>query len=527
MAVNNHAMKELRANRWNILFISSDQQAPDFLGRHSDFFTTPHLDRLAGEGVALERSYTCCPVCTPSRATWITGQYPSRHGAWSIGTNLDSGARTLPAILGENGYQTAIFGKSHLQSCLTPGTLESQPHVLDTSYFRKWSGPWYGFDHAKINVGHTNEPHSASMHYRAWLEDRGVNLDKYFSPNLKFFGGSSNIHEMHWSIPEEVHPMSWIAEEADRFIRQQHQEHPEKPFFACVNFPDPHGPDVVPSPYFERYAEREVNFRPKRQFGEWEGKPRLYQAALKDSLMELGWHDRAGIPCMSCEGVATTEENAREFTMIEKNRLRVKAAMMEMLDAKVGCLLRTLEELGIADNTLVFFTSDHGEYAGAHYLWSKGGAHYGEAIRVPTIVRLPAAMRSPGVSQALFSNVDIAPTFLDLVGLPIPKTMQGVSQLETWQDPSRHVRESVLIDFRAERGLYVNSLVTSRYRLSLHSVEDGTHDLEFYDLERDPAEFHNVADLPEHAPRIRKMLASLIYQRSESSCAWQERLAFA
>ena len=93
----------------------------------------------------------------------------------------------MPALLGESGYRTAIFGKSHFKSCLShrgkadPDSIESAPRRNDTDYFRSWQGPWFGFEHAEINVGHTNEPHSASMHYRAWLEDRGVDIEAFFS----------------------------------------------------------------------------------------------------------------------------------------------------------------------------------------------------------------------------------------------------------------------------------------------------------------------------------------------------------
>ncbi len=155
-------------NRPNILFLTTDQHHPRYLGIYDRKLQTPNLDRLCREGVNFRRAYASCPTCTPSRATWITGQYAYKHGAWQIGTTLAEDAVSLPALLGEAGYRTAMFGKSHLQACSTAGlTLESPPRATDTDFFRRWTGPWYGFDHCEINVGHTVEPHSASMHYRA------------------------------------------------------------------------------------------------------------------------------------------------------------------------------------------------------------------------------------------------------------------------------------------------------------------------------------------------------------------------
>ncbi len=166
----------------NILFITSDQQNPNFLGIFDDRLKTPNLDRLAKEGITFTRSYVSCPLCTPARATWITGQYPFTHGAWSVGTNLDKSCLSLPKILSKNGYRTAIIGKSHLEACGQEENIEGYVKNKSTDYFRKWAGPWYGFDYAQINTGHVDENHSASMHFRVWLEDNGVDIDRYFRP---------------------------------------------------------------------------------------------------------------------------------------------------------------------------------------------------------------------------------------------------------------------------------------------------------------------------------------------------------
>src|SRR5271170_4198575 len=134
-------------SRPNILFVTTDQQHPEAWGGGRWKLKTPALDRLAAEGLTLSRSYSCSPLCTPTRASWVTGQYPSRHGAWSVGAILDPNCLSVADLLRRSGYRTAIFGKSHLQPCegVEGSSDEGQPRSNDTAFHRRWDGPWYGF----------------------------------------------------------------------------------------------------------------------------------------------------------------------------------------------------------------------------------------------------------------------------------------------------------------------------------------------------------------------------------------------
>jgi uncharacterized sulfatase len=194
------------------LLIVTDQQRPDLFGAAGRFpAKTPALDQLCAEGTMFERGYSPCPLCTPARATLVSGQYPSRHGAWSIGVDTPMDVLSLPQILREQGgYRTGIIGKSHLLSCHREGSLEAMPHIRDLDYFRNWTGPWFGFDYAKINVGHVAENHAYSMHYGAWLEDRGVPAEPpYFSET----GDAHTVigEDRLWKLPMSGNVTSYNA----------------------------------------------------------------------------------------------------------------------------------------------------------------------------------------------------------------------------------------------------------------------------------------------------------------------------
>jgi arylsulfatase A-like enzyme len=167
--------------RPNILLITTDQQHFSALGAVNPKISTPNLDRLCRAGTRFDRAYCPNPVCTPSRASIITGQYPSHHGAWTIGVNLSEDVVTLPSLLSEAGYRTALIGKAHFQS-LAPPSLESQPTLRDLDFWRGFHGPWYGFGHIELARNHADESH-VGQHYAIWMEDNGLaDWRDYFQP---------------------------------------------------------------------------------------------------------------------------------------------------------------------------------------------------------------------------------------------------------------------------------------------------------------------------------------------------------
>lgn len=473
--------------RPNIICIVTDQQHPDLVGDLGKIpVQTPNLDRLCAEGTAFTRAYTPCPLCTPARASLVTGQYPSTHGAWTIGTALPENALSLPKLLGESGYETAIIGKSHLRPCHDPNSFEALPNIRNWEKFRQWNGPWYGFEKAHICVGHTNEPHAYGMHYGLWLQERGIAPVPPYFADLEDKGNYGAFGT--WELPEECHAGVWIAEETERFLKRHVTHGRQRPFYLSLNFPDPHLPFRVSERWHRLYDEVMLPQALRRR-GEETDKPTLYQATLDGSLNRLGWNKQFFIP-----NQYVGQRHSEQWTDDEVQRWRLYLAMTSQLDAHVGRVLDALDKFDLSNNTLVVFTSDHGDYMGHHWLWSKGGSHYDQAVRVPFLVRYPGVVPAGVRSNALQSLVDLPATFLNIAGKSSHPLMEGINQAFCWHDPAYSVRNNVFIDHQVEEGLHVRSLITDTHRLSVHEITaEQREEVELYDFETDPHEFVNRA----------------------------------
>jgi arylsulfatase A-like enzyme len=194
----------------NILLITSDQHHHSLMGYNNPQLKTPNLDRLAAEGRVFDRAYCPNPTCTPSRASIITGMYPSQHGAWTLGTKLPEDAPVVGDVFKEAGYRTGLIGKAHFQPIV--GTeefpsLESREVLGDLDFWRSFDDTFYGFEDIDLNCDHGNS--GAGQHYALWLEEKGLtNWRDYFKPSVDHVDG------FVWNLPEEYHYDNWIAERA-------------------------------------------------------------------------------------------------------------------------------------------------------------------------------------------------------------------------------------------------------------------------------------------------------------------------
>lgn len=476
----------------NILLIVADQQHPDLLGSLGKIpVKTPNLDRLANNGMTFTRAYTPCPLCTPARASIISGQYPSTHGAWSIGVNTPKHILSIASLLNQRaGYRTSLIGKSHFKSCMNDDSPEALPFIRDWDYFSKWNGPWYGFDHVRICAGHGPEEHAYGMHYGNFLRKKGI------PPEMPYFASNEDPHPNGkvgaWALPEKYHTSTWVADESIQYLRRHRAANAGDPFFLSVNFPDPHLPFQVPEPWDRLHDDVTLPGVPRR-VNEAENKPTLYQATVEKRLPGLHWTDSHSLPCQWAEQVAS-----EALTEHEEHIWRVYMGMQSLVDKHVGRILDELDDLGYGDDTLVVYTSDHGDYMGSHWLWSKGGSHYDSAVRVPFIARWPSMIEPGCRTNSLISLMDVAATFMQVGAHDCDKRMQGRSMLPIFQDPEERIREGVLIDHHVESGLSVTSWVTEQYRLSAHSIHAEKRDeLELYDLWNDPDEFCNLSAEPD------------------------------
>ena len=429
--------------RPNILWICTDQQRYDTIGALGyPHIHTPQLDRLAREGVAFTHAFCQSPICTPSRASFLTGRYPSAIRASTNGNaHWADAAPLVTKLLADAGYDCGLAGKLHLAGA--QGRIEPRP---DDGYrVFEWS-------HGQQDLW----PHGHA--YADWLAAQGFSLaEMRKTPN---------------AIPPALHQTTWCTDRAIDFISQPR----ETPWLMSVNVFDPHPPFDPPDSYLTRYP---VDDMPDPLFrdGDLEA-----QAAL------------AGVDFQS---------QPRHPDAIDARRVcAAYHAMIELIDDNVGRLLNALEQTGQRQNTLVIFMSDHGEMLGDHGLLQKGCRFYEGLVRVPLIFSQPGTLPSGVTHDALVELTDIAPTLLEIAGVTDAPPMHGRSLLPLLLGERTTHRESVRAeyyhtlnprDFPGFSGSYGTMLRTPRYKLNVYHG----HALgELFDLEADPDEFDNRWDDP-------------------------------
>lgn len=485
----------------NILLITSDQQHWSTLGAINPHIQTPALDRLCAEGTRFDRAYCPNPTCSPTRASLITGQYPSRHGCWAIGVKLPEDVPTMGDALTRLGYATALVGKAHFQPLAsTPDSpsIECQPLLRDLDYWRRFRGDWYGFQRVETGRMHGHEAH-VGQHYALWMEEQGLpQWQEYFQrwppdPNDKYRGGHYLRGGSAWDLPERFHHSHWVGARTCAHIRQC-AERPQ-PFLIWASFPDPHPPYAVPDPWASMYdpADMEPGMPVP---GEMAAMPRHHQLTQQPHPDFAAWDEPDG---HHVHGFHSHLHDRQEM----QRSMALYYGMMSLLDANVGCMLDTLDHLGLAENTLVVYTSDHGHFLGQHGLIAKGPFHYEDLIRVPMIVRQPGTVPAGHVSSALQSLVDFPQTFLAAADGPAPSVMQGTSQWAVWQGQATQARDWALVENRHNpTRVHLRTLVTDRYKLTLYR---GSDEGELFDLATDPGEIANRFHDPAYA-QIRSQL---------------------
>lgn len=462
----------------NILLITTDQQRADHLGIAGlQGIPTPHLDRLGREGTHFRRAYCSSPLCTPSRVSLLTGTYPSRHGAWSIGVTVAPfPSPTIGELLGQQGYTTALFGKTHFVSRLDEASHMTGMADPPTSYFRQWKGPYVGFIEFQGSNGHTTNC-LPDLHYRAFLEDSGVSEETMgqWYPMLT----SSHDHEAcgSWEIPPELHDTGWIGQLTDDFIQRQADR--AQPWFCWASFQDPHEPFRCPEPWFSRVDTTQLRPFPGYQAGEFDDRHPVYNALIEGKFE--GFNDQASIPC--CFGGRGGWDD-RQITA-----LQATLGMIGFIDDQVGRMLRTLENTGQLNNTVIVFTSDHGEMHGHHGFWGKGAPAYEDCQRVPLLVFGPGHVQRKGDSDALVSLVDLPSTFLSLAGGEAPQGMQGQSLMPLLSASTDSIHDAVLVECRPTLRLNQLSCISEKWKLVTY--DDGEPP-ELYNLEEDPQQLRNV-----------------------------------
>ncbi|OAB48440.1 sulfatase family protein [Paenibacillus antarcticus] len=488
--------------RPNILLITSDQQHWNTIGAFQPEINTPNLDRLAREGTAFSRAYCPNPTCTPSRASIITGMYPSQHGAWTLGTKLLEDQHTVGEDFSQAGYRTALVGKAHFQPL--KGTkeypsLEAYPTLQDLEFWKNYNESFYGFDHVELARNHTNEAH-VGQHYAAWMEEKGCSnwRDYFLAPT----GTMDCAQTYKWPIPEEYHYNTWIAERSNALL-EQYKENDES-FFLWSSFFDPHPEYLVPEPWDTMYDPEELTI-PTITPGEHEKNPPHFGMTQEDQPDFSGFNE-TGFAIHGYRSHHYYEYGTKlKLTDYDKKKLvAVYYGMISMMDNYIGKIINKLDELGLAENTIVVFTTDHGHFFGQHGLQAKGGFHYEDLIKLPFIVRWPGQVPAGRKSSAIQSLVDLAPTFLKQCGIKIPITMTGVDQSAVWLGQKESARDHAICEFRHEpTTIHQKTYVNERYKITIYYNQ--TYG-EIFDLQEDPGEINNLWDASEYAQLKSKLL---------------------
>ena len=265
----------------NVLLITSDQQHGNTLGCLGSEIRTPNLDRLAAQGTLFTRGYCPNPTCTPTRASIITGKYPSQHGAYSLGTKLLESEHTVGEDFQAAGVRTALVGKAHFQPLAGTtefASLEAYPKLQDLAFWKRFNGPFYGFEHVELARNHADEAH-VGQHYAIWMEQNGLaNWRDYFRPPT----GTNDRQRRSWQIPEAFHYGTWIAERSGALLDGYAQR--GERFFLWSSFFDPHPAYLVPAPWDRMYDPASVTV-PAMVAGEHDANPphfRLTQTEQPD-----------------------------------------------------------------------------------------------------------------------------------------------------------------------------------------------------------------------------------------------------
>jgi arylsulfatase A-like enzyme len=474
--------------RPNILLITSDQQHWDTLGVSNPRVKTPNLDRLAHEGTRFRRAYCNNPVCSPSRSTIITGMYPSWHGCWTIGVKLDEEIPTVGEYLSKAGYATTLIGKAHFQPVASTPEQESwecPPRLHDLDFWREFHGPWYGFDHVEVARNHADE-YWAGQHYGIWMEENGL---PHWRDHFQTWPPDKNApRRLHtWDLPEEFHYTTWTAERSIAAIERAQAD--EKPFFLWASFHDPHPPYLVSEPWASMYDPEEMEVGTLEP-GELERMPPHFSLTQEEKPDFSQWRETPHANHGFHSHLISEEA-------LKKN-IAVYYGMISFMDKQIGRILDYLDEQGMADNTLIVFSTDHGHFLGQHGLIAKGAFHYEDLLRLPFLVRWPeGGVPANRESQSLQALIDLPSTFLAAAGEAVPGQMQGVNQLPVWTGEAESARENVLVEFRHQpTAVHLRTYIDERYKLTVY--RDHTYG-ELFDLEADPEERQNRWDDPEFA----------------------------
>ncbi len=461
----------------NILFIMTDQQRWDAMSCSGDWVRTPHLDRIAAEGVRFSHCITTTPICIPARVTLATGCYPHNNGVWNnVHYAMPPDVPTWMRTIRDLGYRTSLFGKTHLHP--HEGDLRERAHLLNS----------YGLDDVN-EIGGPRASAQVMSHMTEMWEDKGL-----------LAGYRADFEERFGNKPHMARPSVLPLEDyADVYVGQRTKEYlaaydRDEPWFCWMSFGGPHEPWDAPEPYASMYDP--------------EAMPPPVPRPDDDIPRPRGWLD-------------AFMERSPKLDPGDEGAMRANyAGNVTLIDDQIGEVLATIEERGELDRTVIAFTSDHGEMNGDWRLIYKMNFLDG-ALRVPLLVRTPETAANGGgkVIDDPAENCDLGPTLVELAGGTIDYQQFAKSVVPAMSNGATH-RDDAISEYRAEF-----MLTDGSWKAALN--RDGQVYL-LFDLENDPRETQNLAGLSEYrhqADELRlRLLERIAASQFEEGAKWRPRL---
>jgi arylsulfatase A-like enzyme len=452
---------------------------------------TPNIDKLASGGVCFDNHFVQNPVCMPSRWTIFTGRYPRNHGVRENGVQFKESENTMARILSKDGYVTGAFGKMHFTPALLTEFDEDE----------NWPNDNFGYDVHEI----TDDAKKGT--YLQYLKDTDEEMYAYvkrqgeekvkedlMSAAERTFDVAPQIKEN--KLDPKLHQSSWIADKTIEFIKEN-----SGPFFAWTSFVDPHHPFDPPEPYASMY-DPEMIPEPLHKEGEMRDKPNHFYE------MYTGYSP------------GNEKYDFRRVHMEGWKTLRAKYyGMVSLIDYNIGRIIDALRESGRLEDTIILFTSDHGELLGDHGLLFKGPFHYDCLIRVPLIVHGPGRVVAGSRVNNITQHTDLLPTILGFTGTPIPAGIQGRELQPLLRGSFGAGYDFALTEhYSGDWGFNVKTLRSQDYRFTYYGSQSFG---ELYDLRRDPGEFINCWNDPAYRDvkeELKKELIDKLIETEDMTC---------
>ncbi|MEI6873695.1 MAG: sulfatase-like hydrolase/transferase [Spirochaetota bacterium] len=449
----------------NLLFLFSDQHSARTLGCYGNAeVRTPHLDRLARDGVRFTNACTNNPICTPSRMSFLSGQYPHNHGYWGLQGRNPSSLPNLFSHFRRHGYTTGWAGKSH-----TPPLWLSQScdFFADAMGYEKITsiqetGMFQGLQ------GRSDDDYSLYLERKGLLDRRE---DKILKEQYERFGQTmgQGVDAKCSTLPEDETVEAWIASQTEGFIEAARTS--RKPFAFWMTMPHPHQTYAPAKRFWELYDEASLTLPPNAD-DPMEGRHRISREMQRYFQDSMDW--RLYKP--------------DDWESSRRRVLRGYYACVSQVDDAIGRVLGRLDALGIREDTIVVYSSDHGDFAGEHGMIEKApGIGFGCITRIPFICSYPSLPKG-AVRDSMIESVDFLPTVCALAGLPPPDWVDGVDLT-----PALMGNASVK-DFAVTENPLSKTIHTKKYKLTQYLPEmcGGASFGELYDLHEDPWELRNL-----------------------------------